>query len=87
MAANEEINPLIQRFTTKQGFVDVLFEIGIGENERDRLVDNGFSSMRDLVTQYEFKIEDFRSYLKTLNKTFGSLADVDQRIYFPPPVC
>ena len=55
MAANEEINPIIQRFTTEQGFVDVLFEIGIGENERDRLVDDGFSSMRDLVTQYELK--------------------------------
>ena len=85
MAANKEINPIIQHFTTEQGFVDVLFEIGIGENERDRLVDDGFSSMRDFVTQYEFKIEDFRLYLKTLNKTFGSLADVDQRICFPPP--
>ena len=85
MAANIQNNPIFQRFTTEQGLVDVLYEIGIGDNERDRLVDDGFDSMRDLVTQYEFKVEDFRSYLKTLNKTFGSLADNDERIYFAPP--
>ena len=85
MAANIQNNPIFQRFTTEQGLVDVLYEIGIGDNERDRLVDDGFDSMRNLVTQYKFKIEDFHSYLKNLNITFGSMVNNDELIYFALP--
>ena len=75
-----------ESFQTEQGLVDMMFEMGVGDNERDRIVDDGFGSIRDLVEQYEYDIEAFRTYLKTLNKTFGSSTDQKRRVYFPPPV-
>ena len=64
-----------ESFQTEQGLVDMMFEMGVGANERDRIVDDGFGSIRDLVEQYEYDIEAFRTYLNTLNKTFGSSTD------------
>ena len=75
-----------ESFTTEQGLVDMMYELGVGEKERDRIVDDGFGSIRDLIEQYEHDIEAFRTYLKTLNRTFGSLSDRNRRVYFPPPV-
>ena len=73
-------------FTTEQGFVDLMFEMGVGNNERNRIVDDGFNSFRDLIEQYEHDIEAFRAYLKTLNRIFGSSSDRNKRVYFPPRV-
>ena len=73
-------------FTTEQGLVDLMYDLGVGNNERDRIVDDGFGSIRDLLAQYEHDIEAFRTYLKTLNRTFGSSSDRNRRVYFPPPV-
>ena len=73
-------------FNTEQGFVDLMFTMGVGNNERDRVVDDGFSAIRDLLEQYEHDIESFRTYLKNLNRTFGASTDERRRVYFPPPV-
>ena len=73
-------------FNTEQGLVDLMYELGVGNNERDRIVDDGFGSIKDLLAQYEHDIEAFRTYLKTLNRTFGSSSDRNRRVYFPPPV-
>ena len=73
-------------FNTEQGFVDIMFDMGVGANERDRLVDDGFGSMRDLIKQYDHDIESFRTYLKNLNRTFGASPNDQRRVYFPPPV-
>ena len=75
-----------ESFTTEQGLVDMMYDLGVGNNERDRIVDDGFGSIRDLLAQYEYDIEAFRTYLKTLNRTFGSSSDRNRRVYFPPPV-
>ena len=73
-------------FSTEQGFVDLMFALGVGNNERDRIVDDGFGSIRDLIEQYEHDIESFRTYLKNLNRTFGAANDQRNRVYFSPPV-
>ena len=73
-------------FNTEQGFVDLMFAMGVGNNERDRLVEDGFGAMRDLIQQYEHDIESFGTYLKNLNRTFGASSNPDRRVYFPPPV-
>ena len=75
-----------ESFTTEQGLVDLMYELGVGNNERDRVVDDGFGSVRDLIEQYEHDIEAFRTYLKNLNRTFGASSDRNRRVYFPPPV-
>ena len=82
-AVNQNV---INRFDGEQGLVDVLHELGVGKNERDRIVDDGFDSMRSIVNQYENDPEGMRGYLKQLNKAFGSSPDDDLRIYFSPPV-
>ena len=73
-------------FSSEQGFVDLMYELGVGNNERDRIVADGFGSIRDLVEQYEHDIESFRSYIKNLNRTFGTSTQRNQKVYFSPPV-
>ena len=73
-------------FTTEQGLVDMMYGLGVGDNERERIVDDGFGSIKEILAQYEHDIEAFRTYLKTLNRTFGSSSDQNRRVYFPPPV-
>ena len=73
-------------FITEQGFVDLMFDMGVGDNERDRIVEDGFGSIRELLEQYEHDTESFRSYIKNLNRTFGSSRDTKTRVYFSPPV-
>ena len=73
-------------FDTEQTFVDLMHECGASQNEIDRIVDDGFGSMKDLVVHHENNIETFREYLKMLNKTFGQNPDPAKKVYFPPPV-
>ena len=84
MAAEGDQN-ILARFTEEQGLVDVLHEIGVGDNERDRIVDDGFRSMRTLVEQYERDVEGLAAYLKQMNKAFGAIALAANRVYFSPP--
>ena len=73
-------------YNTEQGFVDLMFVMGVGANERDRIVEDGFGAIRDLIDQYDHDVEAFRAYLKNLNRTFGASNNPDRRVYFPPPV-
>ena len=61
-------------------------ECGIRQNGIDRIVDDGFESMNDLVQQYESNFEGFKSYLKKINKAFVSNPSQANRIYFSPPL-
>ena len=73
-------------FNTEQGFVDVLFGIGVGDNERNRMIDvDGFDSVQTFVTHYENDMDGLKSYLRTLNKTHGGPnIPEDKRISFSP---
>ena len=73
-------------FNTEQGFVDLMYTLGVGNNERERIVDDGFGSIQALIRQYEQDIEAFRTYLKNLNRTFGASTVARNRVYFSPPV-
>ena len=57
---------IVTSFSNEQSLVDVIFEIGLGENERERVVQDGFDSMRTLVSQYEHDPEGLRTYMKAL---------------------
>ena len=80
------MDPIIQRFTTEQGLRDMMTTIGVGNNEKSRIIRDGFPSMERLVTQYKFKINEFEDYLKTLNKTFATASLARDRVYYSPPV-
>ena len=80
------VRQIRESYNTEQGFVDLMFTMGVGANERDRIVDDGFGAIRDLIKHYDHDVEAFRTYLKTLNRTFGASSNPDTRVYFPPPV-
>ena len=80
------MDPIIDRFTSQIDFVDMLSQIGLGDNEINRIVEDGFTSMERLVTQYKFKFNDFEEYLKSLNKTFASSSVARSRVYYSPPI-
>ena len=61
-------------------------EIGVEERERDRIVNDGFTSMDEIVTHHSNDTESFSTYLTTMNKTFANHNDPNLRAYFPPVV-
>ena len=73
-------------YNTEQGITDVMTRFGIRQAGINRLVDDGFNSMNALVKQYESGVEGFKSYLKSINKTFGVNPDPALRVYFSPPL-
>ena len=73
-------------FEREQEFVDLISAMGGTQNEIDRIISDGFESMMDLVVHHENDLEMFRSYLKTLNKTFNQHSDPTLVLYFPPMV-
>ena len=73
-------------FSEEQDLVNLLDACGAGQNEMDRIVADGFESMKDLVVHHENDVETFKDYLKTLNKTFNNRTDSTLTVYFPPPV-
>jgi len=77
---------ILASFTTEQGLVDVLFDLGVGENEHDRIVKDEFFSMEVKVGQYENNPEGIQKHMKDLNKAFSSSVDARIRLYFPPLV-
>ena len=73
-------------FEREQELINLINTMGGTQNEIDRLTTDGFTSMKDLVVHHENDLEMFRSYLKTLNKTFNQHPDPALTIYFPPMV-
>ena len=61
-------------------------EIGVEIRERNKIINDGFNSMDDIVTHYSNDTESFVTYLTSMNKTFANHNDPNQRSYFPPLV-
>ena len=58
--------------------------IGIESHQRNRLVDDGFTSMKNIVDLHSNDVDGFKKYLTNLNKTFASSTNENLRIYFSP---
>ena len=86
MSNRRQLNEIITTFSNEQGFVDMMNEFGINQVAMDRIVEDGFGSTKALVEQYETDTDAFMSYLKSLNKAFGSNPNQNERIYFSPPL-
>ena len=76
---------IIDTYTVEQGFRNLMNACGMRQNALNKIVNDGFESMSDLVNQYEADLDDFTSYLKSINKAFGN-ATRNVRIYFSPPM-
>ena len=59
--------------------------IGIDqENCRDKIVEDGFDSLRSVVRHHTNNVEGFKTYLVGLNKTFASSSVPGLRVYYSP---
>jgi len=62
----------------------MLDTIGIESHQRNRLVDDGFTSMKYIIDLHSNDVDGFKKYLTNLNKTFASSTNEDLRVYFSP---
>jgi len=62
----------------------MLDAIGIESHQRNHLVDDGFTSMKDIIDLLSNDVDGFKKYLTNLNKTFASSTNEDLRVCFSP---
>ena len=77
------INPILTRFTTDASFGDLLTRLGLGANEKQQFITDGFTNISLLVKHFSYDVASFKSHLQNLNKTFANAAAV-RRMYFNP---
>ena len=76
-----------ERFEDEPSFDQFLTVIGLTDRQRQRIIQDGFHTMRSLVEHYKVPgPKQFETYLKDLNKTFATASTVALRIYFSPGV-
>ena len=73
---NPAVNPgqqlsITERYRDQGSFMAMLSRIGVTANARLKLIEDDFTNMELLVTNYSSDIESFLTYLKGINKTFG----------------
>ena len=73
-----------ERYEHAMGLIHIFETIGLGNSQRVRLIDDGLSTIQDLIHQYGYDIKSFSSYLQNLNKTFATSAAAT-RVYYSPP--
>ena len=74
---------ITDRYDNNATFISLLTRIGIPTRERNKLVNDGFTTLKLLVNQYSADISELTKYLKDLNETFGS-STTTLRVNFTP---
>ena len=69
-------------YESEQALRALMNTIGIERKERDRIVDDGFTDMDEIISHHTHDVAGFTDYMKNLNKTFASSSDQNMRIYF-----
>ena len=78
---------IIDRYEDEPTFAAFLNVIGLNERQIQRLIDDGFHTMRSLVEHYKVPgPKQFEVHLKDLNKTFATASTLNLRIYYSPGV-
>ena len=73
-----------QLYESENALRALMNTIGIERRERDRIINNGFTDMDEIISHHTHDVSGFTEYMKNLNKTFASSSDQDMRVYFPP---
>ena len=74
-----------ERFSDAESFTALLTRIGVSQRQRDRLIEDDFETMEELVEHFQFSSgSEIESYLLGINKTFGNASQADRRVYFSP---
>ena len=73
-----------QLYDDENGLRLMMNTIGINLRERNKLIDDGFTSMKTIIELHTNDAEGFKTYLLNLNKTFASASTAALRVYFTP---
>ena len=73
-----------QLYQDNNAFRVMLDAIGIELEQRNRLVNDGFNSMKAIIDLHSNDVEGFKNYLINLNKTFASSTNEELRVRFSP---
>ena len=77
-------NPILTRFTADDNFEDLLDRLGLGANEMQQFITDGFTNISLLVKHFSYDVASFKTHLQSLNKTFANAATAARRMYFNP---
>ncbi len=77
---------ITDRYEHEMGLLYIFDQIDLGNSERARIINDGIISIEYLVNQFGYDNDNFKNYLQNLNKTFATASDVNQRVYFSPPI-
>ena len=78
--------PYCQTYTSEESLRWLMHSIGITlQTARDKIVQDGFNSIRSIVNMHSNDTSGFRKYLNSLNKTFA-IATTRLRVYYAPVV-
>ena len=79
------LNPLslMERYEDPNSLVFIFDQIGLGNNERARITNDGLDTLEKIVNHYGYDVKGFKTYLINLNKTFEAAAATN-RVYYSP---
>ena len=58
--------------------------IGVKFREKNKIVNDGFQSMKDIVIHHANDVEGFIDYLRNLNNFFATPTIANLKVYFSP---
>jgi len=74
---------ITERYSNEDEFEAFLDRIGLDEAQSNRLLSDGFVSMKTLVGHYHMSgPEEMDKYLRDLNKTFANASRQENRVYY-----
>ena len=78
--------PYCQTYTSEESLRWLMHSIAITlQTARNKIVQDGFNSIRSIVNMHSNDTSGFRKYLNSLNKTFA-IATTRLRVYYAPVV-
>ena len=76
---------ILERYEDPVAFSAFATAIGLNATQYNKLVQDGFNSMKDLVDHHlVFGPKALEKYLQDVNKTFATASTVALRVYFNP---
>ena len=79
----DAVNPILTRVTADASFEDLLNRLGLGVNERQQFITDGFTNISLLVKHFSYNVVSLKSHLQGLNKTCMN-ATIARRMYSNP---
>ena len=75
---------ITERYQSQEGMEYFLTQMGAHARERAHIIADGFDTLDTLMLCYQNNVKQFEAWLQSLNKTFATARNINDRIYFAP---